>query len=98
MEGYPKLALLQGANKELNIFRSFGYLNARNVLYLQAELIDLEDRLKRHTESDLNGAGNRSKYSRNWFKLSRSKEDGDDVQWYTILLIREKLKEYSESF
>ncbi|PVH79058.1 hypothetical protein DL98DRAFT_633031 [Cadophora sp. DSE1049] len=43
IEGYPKLAELQGTYPQLGIYRRFATLNARNLLYLQAELVDLEE-------------------------------------------------------
>jgi hypothetical protein len=43
--GYPKIARLMGENPDLAIFRSFRELNARNLLYYQAELVHLEDQL-----------------------------------------------------
>ena len=52
-EGYPKLAELQGTYPQLCIYRRFATLNARNLLYLQAELVDLEERLERYTLEDL---------------------------------------------
>ena len=42
VEGYPKLAGYITSLPEVAIFRRFGAMNARNLLYLQAELTDLE--------------------------------------------------------
>ena len=44
--GYPSLAALVGKDDDFPIFRKFRYLNARNLLYLQAELIHLENELE----------------------------------------------------
>ncbi|KAF2174453.1 hypothetical protein K469DRAFT_756731, partial [Zopfia rhizophila CBS 207.26] len=44
-QGYAKLATLISKEKDYAIFRKFSTLNARNLLYLQAELTDLESRL-----------------------------------------------------
>lgn len=97
MEGYPRLAVLQGTYPELAIYRRFSILNARNLLYLQAEIVDLEDQLNRYTIEDLNSdETEKKKYSRNWFYLSRLSEgDVHNSQWHTALQIREKLREYS---
>lgn len=66
---------------------------------MQAELVHLEDRLDYHTLSDIKSeVVRRKEYSGNWYKLSRSKEDGFDLQWHTMLQVREKLKEYSRGF
>jgi hypothetical protein len=39
--GYTKLAIQMGQYSEMAIFRRFGALNAQNLLYLQAELVQL---------------------------------------------------------
>ncbi|EDN91968.1 predicted protein [Sclerotinia sclerotiorum 1980 UF-70] len=51
-EGYPKLAALQGTYSQLGIYRRFSTLNARNLLYLQAELVILEADLNQFTKND----------------------------------------------
>jgi hypothetical protein len=45
--GYPKLAALISKDKDYAVFRKFSSLNARNILYLQSELTDLEAQLER---------------------------------------------------
>ena len=46
LPGYPSVAALVSKSYDFAIFRKFRYLNARNLLYLQAELIDLENELQ----------------------------------------------------
>ena len=97
MEGYPHLAELQGTYAPLSIYRRFSILNARNLLYLQAELVNLEKKLEVYTVQDIeSGEEGKKRYARNWYFLSR-KIDGSPncAQWHTMLAIREKLKEYS---
>lgn len=91
MEGYPQLAVFQGAYSELAIYRSSSTLNARNLLYLRAEIVDLEDQLNRYTIEDFNSdEPEKKRYSRNWYYLSRPSEgDVHNSQWHTILSIRE---------
>ena len=94
MEGYAKLASLMGAHPEVGILRRFGALNAQNLLYLQAELVNLESEFR--TISD----NSRQIDSRDWFSLSISKNDTNDEgsvgdQWRVALMIRDRLKEYS---
>ncbi len=107
MEGYSKLAKLQSTYPQLSIYRRFSYLNARNLLYLQAELVDLEDRLDKQTLLDIKSEDeSKRKFSRNWFELSTNtaKEgegcpvdiDVPNPQWHIMLLARDKLKEYSK--
>lgn len=91
--GYTKLASLMGENPEIAIFRRFSALNAKNLLYLQAELVNLEARLQRYAADGANAKN--GVYETDWFALSRSEKDGDQRQWETFLNIRAKLKEYS---
>jgi hypothetical protein len=97
IEGYAKLADLQSRYPQLSIHRRFATLNARNLLYLQAELVDLEDRLHKRTLMDMvSSEGSRKEYSRYWFDLSVSQaRDGSDEQWHLALFVNGKLKEYS---
>jgi len=99
MNGYTKLASLMGHHSELAIFRRFGTLNARNLLYLQAELVHLELKLNRCAAADLASHDpDRAIYDRDWQTLSESGQlpDGNPEQWDTILGIRKTLKEYSK--
>jgi hypothetical protein len=100
MEGYAKMAFLMGEFPEVAIFRRFGALNAQNLLYLQAELKELETSLRKYALEDQNsGHPERIYYSKDWFTLKEScdatYEGADGNQWSTMLSIRAKLKEYS---
>ena len=94
--GYPKLAAKIAVQPEAAIYRRFGALNAQNLLYLQAELVDLEERLKEQQDLDDNDStGRKSEYAKNWFSLQDSGVDGDTEQLDLVMKIREVLKEYS---
>jgi hypothetical protein len=96
--GYPKIARLMGENPDLAIFRSFRELNARNLLYYQAELVHLEDQLH-HIEWDDSRSTDpmASRTSRDWFWMRASAETGEGGgQLETVLRIRSILKEYSK--
>lgn len=96
--GYPHLARKIGAQPEYSIYRRFGALHAENILYLQAELADLEKRLQEQQQLDsASTQGRKSKYSLNWYWLreSNSAQDGDTKQIDLILQIRQTLNEYS---
>ncbi|KAI9863298.1 MAG: hypothetical protein M1813_003740 [Trichoglossum hirsutum] len=54
MDGYDKLAAFMGDHHEMLILRRFSMLNAKNLLYLQAELVNLEAELKDIVTSDRN--------------------------------------------
>jgi len=89
-----------GAFPETAILRRFGALNARNLLYLQAEITGLEKELKDVEKKDLeSGHPDRSIYARDWKTLAEPIEtlDRDDTQWNLFLRLREKLYEYSKS-
>lgn len=97
VQGYPQLAHHMGTISDSLIFRRFASLNAKNLLYLQAELMNLETKLRKYELADSRCSGsNRSTYGRDWYWLSRSAEDGSTKQWRTVLSIRKKLRIYSE--
>jgi hypothetical protein len=73
MAGYAKIATLMGAYPEVAIIRRFAALNAQSILYLQAELINLESRLRRYEKEDKeSGVATRKDYDVNWFKLKNA--------------------------
>lgn len=95
--GYPKLADAMNLTPEMAIFRRFGELNALNLLYLQAELMDIEQQLKEAQIADHASSNeHKSLYSKNWWYLSASAQDGDDEQLRLAEVAREKLEKYSE--
>ncbi|KAK4455312.1 hypothetical protein QBC34DRAFT_432663 [Podospora aff. communis PSN243] len=102
-EGYARLASLMSAHPETAVLRRFGYLNRLNLLYLQAELVNLENALSEAARKDArSGHIERAVYARDWQSLSESlnatKDDADDpTQWKTMLEIREKLREYNQA-
>jgi hypothetical protein len=95
--GYPKLAAKIEIQPELAIFRRFGALNAQNLLYYQAELVDMEEKLReqqKRDDKDLKGA--KSSYAKTWYRLQESNLDGDTDQLDLVMKIRQTLKEYSK--
>jgi hypothetical protein len=98
MEGYPQLASLMGTYPVLSIYRRFSVLNSRNLLYLQAELVELEKNLEEYTLEDIQSEDvQKRRHARNWYYLGRVPEGSAScAQWHTMLAIREKLKEYSK--
>jgi len=95
--GYPELAKIMGPYSGMGIYRRFAELNARNLLYLQAELLNLEEELDTLTLADRYSPfkANR-RYAKSVKKLIQSREADGSGQWHKILEIRAKLKEYSE--
>ena len=96
-QSYASLAELLGNHDGLAIYRRFATLNAQNLLYLQSELITLEDDLKRIVLADSNSQDEQ----RRSFKSSISAlkaapaNEAEGRQWQKVLEIRGKLKEYS---
>lgn len=52
--GYAALAKLMSRHSQLAIFRGFSDLNTKNLLYFQAELIELENELNRKQHEQRN--------------------------------------------
>lgn len=53
LNGFPTFAAYIASDPELAIYRKFDFLSARNLLYLQGELITLEAELKEFDALDL---------------------------------------------
>ena len=101
--GYPKLAGRMGIMPEIGMFRRFGALNARNLLYYQNELMYLEDELKEEEAGDANSPeGKKAMYSHDAYWLNTANRttddelrDGDMRQRDLMMRFRCLLKEYS---
>jgi hypothetical protein len=99
-EGYDRLGQLMGHLPEVSAFRRFGALSAEDLLYRQAELVQLETSLRMYQKDDKESDHqDRKRYALNWYKLQRSVSDDAPegnygIQWETMLVIREKLKDY----
>jgi hypothetical protein len=105
ISGYPQLAHRMGLFPETAIFKRFGDLSARNLLYLQAELLHMHTALGELEEEERNavhkgtGKVKGMRYAADWYELYNSREEADNEseQWNLILQIRAKLKEYGLS-
>lgn len=92
--GYGAVATCMSCDRDLALYRRFGYLNARNLLYLQSELMDLETRLQ-----DLDTAANDTSKGIETWSVPRSwhylqKTGGEHLE--VVLRIRKKLEAYSK--
>lgn len=91
--GYGKVAAFQDCDPSFLIFRKFGSLHNRALLYLQDELSELEDELRVTDEIEFADGDERRLRSRR-----RDFADGSDsIRKYLLPKIDEKLKEYGES-
>lgn len=103
VKGYPSLAhfIASDHDKSTAIYRRFDRLSARNLLYLQSELVRLEARQAQYDIEDL-GNGTEEKASvRDWDIFRDKAEEADNVRekerMALVLEIRAKMKEYREA-
>ena len=100
VKGYPSLAafIASDCDKSIAIYRRFDRLAARNLLYLQSELVELEARQDALDAEDLRGTLEDKKSARDWQTLrSRAAEPGNTREKERLDLsveIRKKIKEY----
>ncbi|KAI9876633.1 MAG: hypothetical protein M1830_006055 [Pleopsidium flavum] len=99
LEGYPKLSAFLSSFPETALFRKFGALNIQNLLYLQAELSELEVELREIAKEDSqSGDSERVLFNKDWWELSQASEKaGNNLQWIKVLETREKLKVYNNA-
>lgn len=101
LQGYPKMAALMGDFQDVAIFRRFGSLTMLNLMSIQAELVDIEEKLRIKQLQDDASHGFENKFSINLAMLdasTKSKEGDSDHPNQKFLLeqSREKLVEYRE--
>lgn len=96
--GYPKLAAHMGDHPYMAIFRRFRTMDAKILLYYQAELTQLERELEECEIRDANDpSGNKKRYANDW-RICLDDSDGscDYEQLHTVNKIKKKLREYSK--
>lgn len=96
MASYNRLATLIGEHQELAVFRRFQTLNAKSLLYMQAEILHLESELRSielHDESSKDVR--RASLHTSVFNLKESSGSDYQLQWNKVVEIREKLERYS---
>lgn len=106
LEGFPSLSALLSSDPDLQVYRRFNRLASRNLLYLQAEILDLEWRLKEFDAEDVEIA-NAEDDEGDWMEVKLSArcwevfreraEQGEEKERKRMRLIRElreRLAEY----
>lgn len=97
-EGYHKLAALMGKSRRMSIFRRFGKLTMVNLLDLQAELTDLEERYQVICAADNKSNDPTRTCLSKKFSALRDSETSDvkvnQRQRKMLLIIRKKLAAY----
>lgn len=97
MAGYDRVASLMTGDKGLSIFRSFRKLNAKNLLYLQAEITLKENELNKIMQEDQESHDSyREMFSGSVLFLKGINEPSE--QWEKWLEVRELLEKYSEFY
>ena len=98
MANYTRLSELIGTHQELAVFRKFASLNAKNILYMQAELIHLQAELENiELENGCSGDAEKAAFQVSFFDLKESSGTKNDLQWRKVMEIRRNLKAYSLS-
>ncbi|KAK6510574.1 hypothetical protein TWF506_009678 [Arthrobotrys conoides] len=96
--GYPSTAAIISTDPELSVYRRFDRLNARNILYYQAELMYLESELDKMDEEDNIKEVAEEKYHLRHFK---ELSEGTDMRMLKrkklVMDMRYLLKEYNAS-
>ena len=99
LDGYPSFAEFIAQDGDAAIYRKFSHLSARNLLYLQSELHDLEGRLQQLDEEDAKGLDNEDaqKAVRDWRHFSDPRNSRAQEHKGLQEQIRGKIKEYRMS-
>jgi hypothetical protein len=93
MSDYHSLANLVGRYPECAIFRRFAALNAKRLLYMQAELSHLEHKLTAVSQYDRRN----STLGTSWNAMNNAPAaDGSNMQSLTALEVSTKLDKYCE--
>jgi hypothetical protein len=94
--GYNKLASLMGPHAEVAVFRRFGPMNMFNLLFMQAELLELERKFTvAHLDDQASDIDSVRDFCRDFVKLRASEGTQHDDQLKMIRTIQEKLEKYS---
>ena len=91
MADYPEMAMV----------RRFRGLNARNLLYLQADLVHIEKELLKCERADADSKEEpMNLYAKDYYWLQRCAKglEPETKQWKLVEEMRAKLKEYSKTF
>lgn len=95
--GYPRLSERISFKPETGIYRRFDGLNARHLLYLQAELCTMEKNLFWLEQQDNKStSGRRSEYATDYQCMLEEPHGEQSEQFRLIAKMHEKLNQYSE--
>ena len=96
LEGYPTFAEFISKDKDAAIYRKFENLSARNLLYLQSELHDLERQLEEVDRGDAKNIGdeNAQRAARLWTHLANDSNAQARARRQLHAEIKVKIREY----
>ena len=103
VRGYSSLAIFiaSDCDKRTWIYRRFDRLSARNLLYIQSELVELEAQQEKLDAEDLRGILEDKRSARDWQILKQKASAANNVREKETLnvvrQIREKIKERSKA-
>lgn len=80
MSGYQKLAELMTKHSEVATFKRFDFLNTLDILYLQAELVHLEEKLRDSMREDLESGNSMFSESSNETCSAVDVHRGEDME------------------
>ena len=100
LEGYPSYADFISKDREAAIYRKFGNLSARSLLYMQGELHELEQQLEDFDSEDLRDIDNKDaqKSARIWESFAKDQSEAAQARRDLQCKIRVKVNEYCQSF
>jgi hypothetical protein len=102
LSGLPSLAAFIASDRHRStlIYKRFDELAARNLLYLQSELAELQAQQCAFDQEDLTADLATKQCSRNYSALTKAVADGNTKQkqrWDLMLQIRQTMKDYREA-
>jgi hypothetical protein len=99
MPGYEKITSLLGNDEDLAMYRRFRSLGTKTLLYMQAELLHLEEKLKNQVKRDLESSESKERdFDVYWKTLDEAPDNGLSLwQKETVQAIKLKLTEYCET-
>ena len=96
LEGFPRFAEFIARDGDAAVYRKFQNLSARNLLYQQSELNDLERQMHELDIDDAKDVGNEDaqKAARYWDVYARDEKQGAELRRNLQQTIKVKIKEY----
>jgi hypothetical protein len=92
IDGYDKVAAWIASDRGLSIYRRFARLNAKNLLYLQAEIVTVAEDLQEIIDEDQKSEDAKAqRFSTSVWYLKNT----PSLQWERFLELRRLLNEYS---